>query len=171
MRNILKIEEIEYDLAHLNPFTVNVTPRFPDAKTYKVLVSLGHHTFTREFRPKVDSKEFLHIEGGEERCFCQDRYLASKSLRRMISHNCKGKAYFSQNHNFMLLDQPLGGPPYAAFFTMQRTKNIKDIDATMFIVSAYEKPGLPSRSRLPSISFATLTHKTIIGQEIKRPKK
>ena len=170
-RGVIRIEEIDHDLTHLDPFTINVTPRAEGASTYKVLVSFGHHTFTRAFDAATDNPAFRYEEGTDLRCLCPDRLLASKGLPLLIDRAATGKAYFSQGYNYMLLDQPLGGAPYAVFFNIERTKAIKGVHASMFVISAYEKPGLPARSRIPSISFATLVHKTVRGERIVRPKK
>jgi len=170
-RGTITIEGADHDLSHLDPFTVVVTSKTEGAESYKVLVSFGHHTFTRTFVEADDNPAYRYAENNDPRCFCPDRFLASKGLPGLVAACANGKAYFSQNHNYMLLDQPLGGPPYAVFFNIERTKAIPGIAANMFVVSAYEKPGLPAKSRLPSISFATLVTKTVLGQAIRRPKK
>lgn len=150
---------------------MTVIPKADGAASMKVLVSFGHHTFTRSFIEGEDQEIFKHVEANDIRCFCPDRYLASKGLPGLITTAATGKAYFSHNRNYMLVDQPLGGAPYAVFFNIERTKTVKSVDASMFVVSAYEKPSLPNKNRLPSISFATLVSKTVLGQPIKRPKK
>lgn len=170
-RGIISIGEVEYDLSHLGHFTLSVTPRAEGAPTYKVLVSFGCHTFTRTFEDGLDNPDHLYEEDGELRCFCHDRYLASKGLPTLIRQGAVGRAYFSQGRNYMLIDQPLGGDPYAVFFNIERAKALKGIQVTMFVVSAYLKPGLPARSRLPAISFPTLVSKTVRGERITRPKK
>jgi hypothetical protein len=170
-RGSITIDGIEHDLSHLNPFTVAVTPSHAQAPAYKVLVSFGCHTFTRGYDEATDDAAFRYEEEGEVRCFCPDRHLASIGLPGLILQAVAGKAYFSQNRNYMLVDQPLGGPPYAVFFNVERAKAIRGVDALMFVVSAYEKPGLPARHRLPSISFATLISKTVRGEPVRRPKK
>jgi hypothetical protein len=170
-RGILTIDEVDHDLSHLDPFTILVTPKAEGAPTYKVLVSFSHHTFTRSFEEGVDNEAYKHEEDGEVRCFCPDRYLSSRALPILISRAAGGRAYFSQGRNFMLLDQPLGGPPYAIFFNLEASRSVKDAAAVMFVVSAYEKPNLPARSKLPAISFATLVSKTVRGEPIVRPKK
>ena len=168
-RGILTINGEEYDCSHLDPFSVKIEPRNESETRYKLLVSFNHHTFTRSIE-EGDPPEFFYEEDNDLRCFCQDRYLASKGLRRLVGYHCKGKAYFGQKSNYMIIDQPLGGAPYVLFFELQRAKNLKDIDALMFVQSAYEKPNLPAKSRLPSISFRTLVYKTVTGQKIKPPK-
>jgi hypothetical protein len=170
-RGILTIDEVDHDLAHLDPFTIRVTPKAEGSPTYKVLVTFSHHTFTRSFEEGVDNEAYRHVEDGETRCFCPDRYLSSQALPILIGRAVGGRAYFSQSRNFMLLDQPLGGPPYAIFFKLSRSKGLKGIDARMFVVSAYEKPNLPPPNRLPAISFATLVSKTVRGEPVVRPKK
>ena len=169
-RGILQIEEIDHDLTHLDPFTINVTPKVAGANTYKVLVSFGHHTFTKAIA-EGDNLAYRYTEGTDERCICPDRLLASKGLPALVTQSAGGKAYFSQSYNYMLIDQPLGGPPYVVFFNLEANKAIKGVHASMFVISAYEKPALPSRSSLPAISFGTLVHKTVRGEKVVRPKK
>ncbi|MCL4671836.1 MAG: hypothetical protein KJZ64_02635 [Sphingomonadaceae bacterium] len=168
-RGSIIIGEVEYDCSHLDPFMVELRPHSEGTRGYRVLVSFSCHTFTREAK-EDDPPEFIYEEGGEVRCFCQDRYLASKGLKAMIHYHCNGRAYFSEKRNFMLIEQPLGGPPYAVFFNVERAK-LKSADAVMFVASAYEKPNLPAKSRLPSITFRTLIHKTVRGEKISKPKK
>lgn len=168
-RGSIIIGGVEYDCSHLDPFMVEIEPHVDGGRGYKVLVSFSCHTFTRE-RKECDPPDFIYEEDGEVRCFCQDRYLASLSLKHLIRHHCRGKAYFSEKRNFMLIEQALGGPPYAIFFNIERAR-IKSADVAMFVASAYEKPGLPAKSRLPSITFRTLVHKTVRGEKITKPKK
>lgn len=170
-RGTITIDGVGYDCSHLDPVVIHLAPHADGQRGYRVLVSFNHHTFTRSFIDGSDPVEFLHVEEGEKRCFCQDRYLASKALPQLIQYHANGKAFFAQKDNFMLLEQPLGGPPYAVFFSIERAKGANGADALMFVKSAYEKPGLPARSRIPSISFKTLVHKRVIGQPVTRPKK
>lgn len=167
-RGVITIDGIEYDCSHLDPFVIELPP-FDSGRGYKVLVSFSCHAFTRS-PIEGDPESFLYEEGGEVRCFCQDRYLASKGLKNLIRYHSGGKAYFSERRNFMLIEQPLGGAPYAIFFNVERAK-IKSVDALMFVASAYEKPNLPAKSQLPSISFRTLVHKTVQQESIRKPKK
>lgn len=169
-RGIITIDGEEYDCSHLDPFSVNLEARDENDRGYKILVSFNHHTFTRSIE-EGDPPEFLYEEDNDLRCFCQDRYLASKGLRSLIGYHCKGKAYFGQKSNYMIIDQPLGGAPYVLFFQLRRATQLKGIDALMFVQSAYTKPALPAKSRLPSISFRTLVYKTVANQKIKPPKK
>ena len=170
-RGTISIDGEDYDCSHLDPIVVHLAPHGDENRGYRVLVSFGHHTFTRSFDEETDPPEFAHEEEGEVRCFCQDRYLASKALPQLIRFHAAGKAFFAQKGNFMLLEQPLGGAPYAVFFSVAPAKSVSGADALMFIKSAYEKPNLPAKSRIPSISFKTLVHKIITGQPIIRPKK
>ena len=43
-----RIAGVVYDLTHLDPFDLDVTPSYQGAPTYKVRVTFGHHTFTRK---------------------------------------------------------------------------------------------------------------------------
>ena len=56
-RGRILIGELEHDLTHLRPFPITVTPKAQDAPSYRVLVSFGHHTFTRAFDEDVDNPD------------------------------------------------------------------------------------------------------------------
>jgi hypothetical protein len=164
----ISIEGTDYDLSHLHPFTVKVTPKADGAPTFKVYVSFGSHTFTKEWLEN-DNPAYLIKHDGERRCFCPIRYGHSLHLPAIIHKGVNGKAYFSQTRNFLLVENLPGiNGPYAVFFKVEKAKS-KDFDVAMFVVSAYEKPDLPRR--LPKITFATLISKTANGQPIMRPKK
>lgn len=169
--NNFVIGQTSYDLSHLSPFTLFVTPKADDAPTFKVLVSFGHHTFTRELRVD-DPPETRFAHGNDDRCFCPVRHQHSLALPRIVNEGSFGRAYFSQTRNFLLIeDLPGVEGPYAVFFNIEKAKNLKGIDASLFIVSAYAKPGLPPKKKLPAITFATLVSKTVAGEPVKRPKK
>lgn len=164
------VEKAEHDLAHLDPFTLRVTPRAADAPTFRVLVTFGHHTFTRELR-EDDPAHLKFSHNGDDRCFCPTRHRHSLELPRVVGQAATGRAFFSQNRNFLLVeDLPGLEGPYVVFFNMERAR-IKNIDAAMFVVSAYHKPNLPPRANLGAITFATLVSKTVAGTQVRRPKK
>jgi hypothetical protein len=78
-----------------------------------------------------------------------------------------GRAYFDARHNFLLVERlPELDGPYAVFFTMERSKH-PTVDVAMFVISAYEKIGLPRN--IPKITFATLVAKHARGESIRRP--
>lgn len=161
---------VEYDLSHLAPFTLNVTPKAVGAPTFKVLVSFGHHTFTREMNGH-DPGDMKFVHGTDERCFCTVRHGHSILLPGIVTANAGGRAYFSKTRNYLLVENLPGVVgPYAVFFNIERAK-IANVDAAMFVVSAYPKPALPPVRELPRITFATLVAKTARGEVVTRPKK
>jgi hypothetical protein len=161
---------VDYDLTHLSPFTLSVTPKAEGSPTFKVLVSFGHHTFTKELNG-VDPGDMKFDHNGDVRCFCPSRHGHSLALPGIVVANAGGRAYFSQTRNYLLVENLPGVVgPYAVFFNMERAK-VKGIDAAMFIVSAYPKPALPAKKDLPAITFATLVAKTARGEAVTRPKK
>jgi hypothetical protein len=159
-----------YGLSHLQSFTVNVTPKAPDAPTFKVYVSFGYHTFTRT--PEAsDGALFRITHEGEERCFCHKRHGHSLHLPAIVRGCVNGKVYFSERQNYLIVENLPGvNGPYAVFFNVEKAKS-RDFDAAMFVVSAYEKPDLPPLRRLDSITFPTLISKTSSGLQVKRPPK
>lgn len=159
-----------YGLSHLQSFTVNVTPKADDAPTFKVFVSFGSHTFTRETR--VDDSPLLRVRyNGEERSFCHKRHGHSLHLPAIVRGCVNGRVYFSQRQNYLIVENlPMMNGPYAVFFNVEKAVS-RDFDAAMFVVSAYEKPELPPVRKLDAITFPTLISKTVSGMQIKRPPK
>ena len=139
------------DLTHLDPFHIAVKPKGDEAPTWTVRVSFSHHTFTRDIR-EGDKAENEYSVGTDVRCFCIERYPLSRNLPGIIHANANGRAYFTQGRNFMFVEglPELNGVPYAIFFNIERARNLDGVDATMFVVSAYEKPGLPPMKALQS---------------------
>jgi hypothetical protein len=115
-----RIAGIDYDLSHLDPFQMLVTPTGERPPTYDVRVSFGCHTFTRELR--ADDKPDLHFKSGKEtRCFCVDRHRLSLELPDMIRYAANGRAYFSQGANFLIVELGAGtNEPYVAFFYLEK---------------------------------------------------
>ncbi|MBU6398138.1 MAG: hypothetical protein KGL20_05240 [Rhodospirillales bacterium] len=157
-----------YSLSHLQPFTIQVPVNEDGSKTYKLYVSFGCHTFTKKWTDE-EAEDHRIRDGGSSRCFCVTRHAQSLSLPAIIHAGVRGRAYFSQKIDYLLVeDFPGLSAPYVIFFRIEKAKS-SDFDAAMFVVSAYEKPGLPKN--LPRILFKTLLDKTVKNQKIIRPKK
>ena len=164
----LTLNGCSYSLAHLQPFTTQVTPKGLNAPTFKMYVSFGPHAFSTKWDDSQPEHYKMHF-GQDVRCFCPIRHRHSLNLPSIVQAAVSGRAYFSQNRNYLLIDKLPGLiGPYAVFFNIEKAKS-KDFHAAMFVVSAYEKPEL-SKS-LPTITFATLVAKTARGEKIVRPKK
>jgi hypothetical protein len=161
-----------FDLDHLSPFTITVTPKAEGAPSFKVLVTFGHHCFTREKLSGQDDAALRYAVGREVRCFCTARHGLSLGLPAIVNAAATGKVYFSQDRNYLIVEALDGlAAPYAVFFKLEKAERAHNADAVMFVVSAYEKRNLPAKSRLPSISFATLIAKMVRGERITPPKK
>jgi len=163
---------VERDLAHLDAFTFIVKATAEGARAYKVLVSFSHHVFTRDI---MDGDRAADAFGPPHdlRCFCDDRHQRSKALPAIIAAAATGKAYFPgpghpQQRNFLLIDIGDGDPPYLVVFNLEKATAM-GVDVRMFVVSAHPRPGLPARSRMNSIRFATLISKVARGEKIVRP--
>jgi len=155
-----------YVFSHLNPFIMQVTPKAQDARTYKVFVSFGLHCFSREW-VTGDPDDHKFPDGRGERCFCPIRYGQSLQLPDIIRKSVTGRVFFSQNLNYLIIENLTGlRGPYAIFFNVEKARS-KEFDVAMFVVSAYEKPNLPKN--LPKITFATLIGKTSRGERMTRP--
>jgi hypothetical protein len=161
-----------YDLNHLSSFTITVMPKADGAPKFTVLVTFGHHCFTREWRQGTDDPALRYVIDREVRCFCPERYALSLGLPAIVKAAATGKVYFSQDRNYLIVEavDELAGT-YAIFFKLEKAGRLHSVHAVMFVVSAYEKRNLPAKSRLPSISFATLVGKTVRGEKVIAPKK
>lgn len=163
-----KIRGVVYDLAHLDSFRMEVTPKAEGSPTYKVLVQFGCHTFTRDLLPS-DTPDYRFADAGHVRCFCPERYGYSKNLPDVIRGAVGGRVYFSDQENFLLAhDLPGVEHPYAIYFDMVRAST-KGHHATMEVVSAYPKPD--ATRDFPKITFATLVANVAQKKPIVRPKK
>jgi hypothetical protein len=157
-----------YGLSHLKPFTLGVTPKAPGAPTFKLYVSFGCHTFSKEWDAN-DPVAAQITDDRRLRCFCPIRHGHSLHLPSIIHQGVTGKAYFSEQRNYLIVDRLPGmNGPYAVFFNLERAES-REFDAAMFVVSAYEKPRLPKR--MDAITFATLISKTVNGERVTRPPK
>jgi len=116
----LTIDGEDYDLSHLDPFNIDVVPKTPRAPSFRVRISFGCHTFTRE-REAGDPESHHFEHDTEERCFCPERYRLSHRLRTLLSGTI-GKVYFS--HDSYLLGYLLDGlaAPYAVVFKVTKAK-------------------------------------------------
>ena len=160
------------DLTHLDPFVVDVTPKAAGSPTFRVLVTFSHHAFTREI---VDGDDAARHFGPphDVRCFCDVRHTLSAQLPDLIRIACGGRAYFpsrsySRQRNFLLVEWAPDEPPYIVAFNLTKAQ-ASGIDVAMFVLSAHPRPDLPARSKLDTISFATLVSKTANGEKVVRP--
>lgn len=160
-------DDLEYDLSHLDPFTMKVEPKDGSAQ-YHVLVTFGHHAFTRELKDE-DPPDYHFTVDADTRCFCKHRHEYSCNLPAIIESSANGKAYFSQGRNFLLIeDLPGVVGPYAVFFNVEKAK-AKGLDASLFVVSAYPKPNMPPKKSLLAVTMPTLIGKTVRGEKVTRP--
>jgi hypothetical protein len=162
-----RIAGTDYDLSHLDPFLLDVTPKIEAARTYVVRVSFGCHTFTRDLR--AADKPDLHFRHEREvRCFCFDLHKHSIELPDMIRYAAGGRVYFNAGGNFLVVESVSDeNAPYVAYFNVEKAKKTEGCDAAMFVTSAHLKPALPKK--LPAVTFATLIDHTVQSKTLNRP--
>ena len=163
-----QIAGVVYDRTHLDPFIMDVTPKAQGAVTYKVRVSFGCHTFTRELLDG-DTPDLHFHDGEERRCFCVNRHRFSGSITQHDSrYAANGRVYFSERANFLVVENVDGAnAPYVAFFKIEKATKIDGYDAAMFVTSAHLKPALPSK--LPAVTFSTVVDYTVRNKQLTRP--
>jgi hypothetical protein len=162
-----KIAGVEYDLDHLDPFFIEVAPRVDGARTYRVRVSFGCHTFTRDL-VQGDPIDFHFRADNEMRCFCVDRHKLSLGLPDLVRYAAAGRAYFSERANFLVVESAPGtNAPYVAFFNAEKAKKRDGYDVAVFVTSAHLRPELPDK--LPAVTFATLVDYVFRRKKLVRP--
>lgn len=165
-RDSFTLGDNAYDLSHLEPFVVEVSPKHEGAPKFNVLVTFGCHTFTRDIT-ETDPHELRYVEGTETRCFCHVRHGHSTHLPAIVKKHVGGRVFFSEGRNLLCVEWLDGlEAPYAVFFNLVRWRE-KGLHAAMNVVSAYGKANLPDR--LPCVTFATLVSSVVNGQSVKVP--
>jgi len=142
-----------YDLGHLDPFTLNVNY---EGANYRVHIQFGHHCFTEE-REDWHLPDRKYEYDGETRSFCTVRYKASVKLPNIVQGLVDKSVYVGKEYNYFVLrnhDLLGNAPPYAVFFSVDRSRNKKKGDAFMRIQSAYQKPNMIEKAA--PIDFAYL---------------
>lgn len=159
-----------YDLRHLHPFILSVTPKTPGSRAYNVRVTFGCHCFTKEL-DGTETPDLVFKHGADVRCFCIIRHALSVHLPNMVRDSASRKvAFAAYGGNYFVAKTDIPGltDPYAAFFYVAKAKN-PDFDVLMEVISAYPKSNLPKHPGL--ILFTTLIGKTIRGERVTEPKK
>jgi len=159
-----------FDLKHLDPMVVHVPPS-GNLAGYKVHVSFGMHTFTKDWDSVAHRPDYRMVHKQDERCFCPVRHGHSQHLPGIV--RTATVAYFSQRADYLLINNLPGVVgQYAVFFKIMKATSV-NFDARMFVSSAYEKEKLPPKNAISSIPFSTLVAKTVAGESItrKKPKK
>jgi hypothetical protein len=156
-----------FDLTHLDPMVISIAPQ-GNLSGFKVHVSFGMHTFTKEWDQDTHTPDYRMVHKHDERCFCPIRHGHSQHLPKIVSGATV--AYFSQRADFLLINNIPGVVgQYAVFFKILKASSV-NFDGRMFVSSAYEKTRLPAKNTIPSIPFSTLVAKTVAGESISRTK-
>lgn len=158
--------------SHLSPFVFVMAADMPQLARLSVLVSFGHHTYSRSITADDDPKWQLGPPN-DRRCFCPERHALSFGLPDAIRRAAEGRVYFSQDwrldqRNFLIIETGQGAP-YIAAFNLVRARQV-NADLAMFVVSAYVRENLKV-SRLERIKFRTLAQKIASGVPVHRPPK
>jgi hypothetical protein len=153
----------EYPLEHLDNFDVIVAAKNPLQAPATIRVTFGHHVFSEKWDDAVHTADHEYQADGERRAFCAVRYGCSIELSAIIKYHIEGKAYYSRDGNGVLntiFYAEADNIPYMVIFNLRRADRIPGIDGILHVVSAYQNPAMPSRSKLQSIKFAMLVHKS-----------
>jgi hypothetical protein len=155
-----KIQGVEYDLGHLDPFVFEAIPGSAAAARILVGVSFSLHTFTRD-REAGDAPDTLMVRNNDSRSFCTHRYKCSQHLPQIVRGIAAGAACISHSGNYMIVSAiDCAAGEYATLFQLWKSSSEK-IPVRMGIISAHERTGaLPN---MKEISFYTLVRKIAQG--------
>lgn len=159
-----KIRGTEYSLKHLDPFTL---PVLCGDRSYRVQVSFGAHSFTREVK-EGDTPDLRFMDGGQARTFCVHRYAHSLHLPAAICSAVEGDVCVSRNT--YVLDTTLPGlaGPYLVVFNLRRERG-KRFDARLEVRSAHHRPNL--EKGLARAKFKVVLASVINGKPVRWSKK
>lgn len=155
-----KIGGTVYDLTHLTPFTL---PVLCGERGYRVQVSFGAHTFTRDLRDG-DTPDLLFMDGGTARTFCVERYAHSLHLPAAVAQAVDGDVCNSRNSLAISATLPGLAGPYLVVFNLQ-AKAAKRFDARLHVRSAHHRPNLDPG--LPKAKFRVVIASTMARKPIR----
>lgn len=158
------IDGTKYDLTHLDSF---IFPVICFDKSYRIQVSFGAHTFTRETRTG-DSPDLLIPDGSKSRTFCIERYAHSLHLPSAVCAAVNGVVCLSRDT--LVLDATLPGltGPYLVVFNIEKARSNR-FDVILRVRSAHHRPNLDRN--LPTAKFTVVVSNSISGGKIRWTKK
>lgn len=159
-----KIAGTEYDLSHLNPF---VLPLICGDKSYRMQVSFGAHSFTREFKDG-DTPDIIFMDGSKQRAFCVNRYAHSLHLPAAICQAVDGDICLSRDSLALNTSLPGLEGPYIVVFNIRKMDG-KRFDARLYVRSAHHRPNL--EPDLPRAKFRVVVDNKIKNRKIRWAKK
>lgn len=154
---------VEYPLGHLQSFRVTVPQKDPLQAPAILQVTFSNHVFTEKWDDEIHSAEHRIEANGEVRAFCPVRYGCSINLPGLIAYHVGGKAFEGRDSNGAMnrfFYAEADGIPYPIYFAVGRADRIPGVDGILHIISAYQRPAMPSRVRFQAIKFARLVHQT-----------
>lgn len=170
-------QDTTYDLSHLHPKLIEVVqPATADkpARTYKVQLIYGLHTFTRGLKPKEEAdKSLIYCDTRECRVFDVSRYELSKRLPEIVEHLHERKCYHSGKGNFFVVE--LVGEQgqrveYEIYFEASRSAQRGILN--LYVQSAYirDDDHRGSQPKKKPIRFEILLFNVQSNKPIKTPK-
>lgn len=163
-----------YSLSHLHPFVQQIELAATgkhSARSVKLYVSFGLHTFTRAIAAH-DGENEIYRDNREARTFCLERYQRSFELPSIFRTLEKRRCEFARGMrglvNYVTMETT-DGARYAAFFDLRRFSKLGPTAVHLTVESAYvldrNKPP-PGRVR---IHFHSLLGHVLRGTAPHRP--
>ena len=162
---VQRFGEETFDLSHLRPFMVTVTPAKQPDRTINVVVSFGFHVFTRK-RAAGDSGKYFMGTANDPRTFSPERLECSRQLPLIIREACSGRVQFSHSESFRIPRQlPKTEGEYATIFRLEKS-DAGESCVRMFVISAHLREPLVNPRE---INFAKLV--TCVADGLPFPRK
>lgn len=145
--NAFEIDEVQYDLTHLNTSTFNFNrpaTETSEEKTVKITLSFSDHCFTDHHG---DSDDWIYADAQSQgtRFFCKTRYELSKHLPDLIRSLLESNPYLlltflRHREQFFYLEEEFHGESYRVFLEVS-APIASYTDIRIDVKSAYdEKP-------------------------------
>jgi hypothetical protein len=148
-----------YDLSHLKPFAIEVTPAKQPQRRVRVAVSFGFHTFTRK-RRTGDPGHLILGTANSARTICADRLECSKHLPDIIRQASAGRVRVSHDGNYLIPTIiPIVMIEHATIFKLEQSVG-ENSDVRMFVISGHPRPHQPD---LREVNFVKLVTRVADG--------
>jgi len=146
----ITVDDIDYSLSHLRPFTCTCAGSGRDGADIVVRVSFKTHVYSKS--PEIVSDpHHLFDENGKKRVFCKERYEISLTLpqrcREMISRNFLTWVSSDRNtiSNMAILDGPIVDGDHAVMFYYLYPSLSSEVDVELVVKSSYIKSLIATR--------------------------
>jgi len=174
MRRAFILNDVAYDLSHLNPYVRHY--EYLDKKTnllrkFVIAVAFGSHCYTVKEPPEGSDKRSLLVTPLDHtRYFDEERYHCSKQVSEIIEQVIRGYCYRTGKGNYLVIkvmDDSGKSHNYEVYFTLSR---INAKTCRLFVQSAYIRDRNHDKNKIrdKKIMFSTLITNIMDGKPVSK---